>query len=108
MFKTKRRSYKFSDKRHPVKALVSVALMVIAFAAIISLSFWSSGTEGNGGLLIGGIGLAAMIVSLVGFILGIQSLKQKEIIYLFPIMGTLMNGFLLIAYFIIYIIGLCI
>lgn len=104
----KKGNYKFSDKIHPARAIFSVILAVVPVGGLVLLPYLSSRTGGNGGLILGAAGMAAMVCSLVGLILGIKSLKQKDIYYSMPIVGTLMNGIFLIIYFVIYIAGIAI
>lgn len=98
--------YKFSNKRHPIKGIVSLIIAVISFISIIIISYVSSLSYGNGDIILGAIGVVSMLFCIVGFILSINAMKQKEIYYVIPIIGLLMNGILFTVYFVLYIIGI--
>lgn len=105
MLLKKKGNYKFSDKVHPIKGIISVVFAAISIGAVILLPYLSSKTGGNGGIVFGAAGMAALILCVFGFVLGIKSLKQKDIYYSLPIVGTLLNGILFAVYFVIYMIG---
>ena len=101
----KTKNYMFTNRHHSRRGIISTILAGIAIIAIIALAIFSSKVSGNGGILYGGIGLCAYIISITGLILGIQSLKEEEIYYTIPRIGAILNTITVVVYGIIYIMG---
>lgn len=97
--------YKFSDKKHPVQGIVSFAIGMAAFLMVFFGIFLSERAKGQGGAVVGLLGIAALISSAVGLCLALSSLKKKEIHYRFPAMGGLLNGVLLLFLLLLYVMG---
>jgi hypothetical protein len=72
----------------------------------IAISIVSGIRKGEGGMLIGIIGIILFVIALFGFILSYRELKQRDIYYRFPMIGIITNGIMLIIFMIIYIAGL--
>lgn len=104
-YQRKKGSYKFTDKRHPIDAIVAVLLAFVLLIVMIVVSYKSSQTAGNGPMAYGMIGFCAMILSFAGFVTSILTLKKKEIFYLFPTVGAVLNGLLFIGLFVVYVLG---
>jgi hypothetical protein len=104
--KRKKDNFKFSGRSHSVKGIISVILAVISLLSIISSSIISAISHGNGGIFLGMIGIVSLVISLVGFILGIKGSLEKEIYYMAPVIGMIMNGLLFLFYFVLYVVGI--
>jgi len=105
MLKRRKEILKFSGRVHPKLGILSVIIGAVAFIGLFSLSIISSTSKGNGGLIIGTIGLFLFGMSVGGFVAAYKACKQKDIYYQFPIIGLLLNGFLIIFFLILYILG---
>lgn len=101
----KRNNYKFSDKVHSKYGIVSVIIGMVAFITIIVSTYISSKSAGNGGLVLGLAGFIALLMTIYGFFAAIKALKEKDIFYIFPVIGMALNGLLLVMYVILYIVG---
>jgi hypothetical protein len=106
MFRRKKDSFKFSGRSHSVKGITSVIIGCFSLITFIVISFISSLSGGNGGLVLGIIGLGLLALSVTGFVLGVKSCKEKEIHYTAPIIGLTLNGILSVIYFVLYLVGL--
>lgn len=106
LFRRKKDAYKFSDKKHSIKGLISFSMGIISCIGLLVLCYLSSLSAGNGGLLLGVIGMIMCIFSIVGFITGVKSCKEKDIYYKAPIMGFVLNGFIAVIYLILYMLGI--
>lgn len=104
--KRKKESYKFSGRSHSVRGLISVALAGASLLSIIISSIVSAMSHGNGSLFLGVVGIIALSISLVGFILGIKGSLEKEIYYTVPVVGMIVNGLLFLFYFVLYVVGI--
>jgi hypothetical protein len=108
MFKHKKDVFKFSGRSHSKKGLISVSAGIISLITLLVLSIISSYSKGNGGLILGIIGMVLFVISIVGFVLGIKGCREKEIYYTAPIAGMVLNGFLSILFFTLYMVGIII
>ena len=108
MVKRKKEVFKFSGRNHSIKGLISVIIGGITLLALIILSVISSLSGGNGGLILGIIGMVLFVISIAGFILGIKSCREKEIFYTAPVVGMVLNGLLSLVFFVLYMVGIII
>lgn len=105
MFLRKKESFKFSDKKHSVRGLISLVMGILSCVCLLILFYISSLSAGNGGLLLGAVGMAMCVFSIVGFVIAVKACKEKEIYYNVPILGLALNGFLSVTYLILYMLG---
>lgn len=96
---------RLTDKRHPVSGIASSVLAAVSFISFAAACIISGSNGGNAGLGIGLIGILCFLVSITGFIMAWISLHQENIRPLFPTIGSLVNGILVIIYMILYILG---
>ena len=100
----KKRSYIFTNKEHPQKALMSTILGIVSAVSIIASLYL---TFQNGGVArprYGAAFLLAALFSVAGLILGILSRMEPDKYYLFSYLGLAINilvlagtGFILFA-----------
>lgn len=70
---------------------MSVALGAISLISLGIVIFLAYGSGGEAAVKFGFTGLLALLFSLVGFFLGILTLRDKTYYRLFPVLGTLLN-----------------
>ncbi|BBF44100.1 hypothetical protein lbkm_2788 [Lachnospiraceae bacterium KM106-2] len=100
-----KRSYKFTDKSHPIEGILSVIFGGFVTITLIALCYQSSAAAGKGASYIGLIGMLAFLLTIGGLSLGLISLKEKDVFYRFPVAGVVLNGILLVILFFVYIVG---
>ena len=86
-----RKNYIFTNKRHSEKAMMSTILGTISslsLIAVIYLTYIAKGQAPNG---YGVTGLLITLFSLVGLILGMVTVLEKDRYRLFPIIGIVLN-----------------
>lgn len=108
LFKRKKEMIHFSGRRHTKTGIISVVIGAVAILGFITLSILSGVAKGNGGIILGFIGLLLFAMSILGFVLSYKSFKKKDIFYRFPIIGAVLNGFMIILLLVLYIIGIAI
>lgn len=96
---------RLTDKRHPKMAILSCGLAIFSFASFAVLCFMSGETNGHSGIEAGIMGLLCFAVTIVGFILAWISLTRENIRPLFPTIGAVVNGLMMLFYLIVYILG---
>lgn len=87
----RKKNYIFMNKKHSDKAIMSTILGVISLVSIGIVTYLS---YRGGGVMHGGYGVTgvlATIYSLIGLILGIVTIRDKDIYRIFPILGMIFN-----------------
>jgi hypothetical protein len=99
------RKYKFTDKKHSRGGIIASGLFLFSLVSLIQGVYISFANEGQGAMIVGVLGLASFLMSLVGFMVGIRSFKEDNVFVLFPWIGTfgctailiIMGGIILIG-----------
>jgi hypothetical protein len=97
----------FSGRRHTKTGIFSMVIGIVDILGFVAISIASGAARGNGGLLLGVVGLLLFALSVFGFVMSYRSFKKKDIFYRFPIIGGVINGFMVILLLILYIVGVC-
>lgn len=100
----KRRSYKFTGKKHSRRGLLSFVLALCSVLSGIVMIVISFENHGNANVYIGSAGLFSMMVSAAAFVIGITSFHEESY-KLFPVLGSLCSGLVLVSWVGIYIMG---
>ena len=103
---SRRRGYKFTNKSHTKRGLVSSGIGFFALLILGALFYLSYRQSGNGGAYIGFLGFLSMIASALGLVLAVQSFREEDKYYLFSYIGCMMNGLLLVGWIILYVLGM--
>lgn len=95
--KKNKANYKFTNKEHPKRGIVSTILGIISLVAIVTavyLTFCNKGTAFSGY----GAGIfLALLFSLTGLTCGILSRMERDMYYIFPTIGIVTNSLALSA-----------
>lgn len=100
------RKYKFTDKKHSKRGLISSGLFLCSLAALIIGIYISYNNKGSGAMLVGVLGLLSFFISSIGFLVGIRSFKEEGVFLLYPWIGTVGNAVVWIMVGIIILIGI--
>ena len=87
----KRRHYIFTKRKDSEQAILSTILGVISLgslAAVVYLSYLKGGVVP---ISYGLTGFLAAVFSVVGLVLGVLAVQEKEVFKLFPILGIVLN-----------------
>lgn len=101
-----KKSYNFSDKTHPRDGKLAMVMGIITVAVLLFLTGWSIYYKGHSGILAGLLGIIDMIVAFVGVVFAIAGLSKEDSLYLFPRIGLLLNGLVLLATIALLLAGL--
>ncbi len=77
-------SYKFTEKSQSKKGIVSFSIAVVLVLLYLIFVFLSFQEAGNLSTYYGGVGVLAMIFSIVTLIISITSLLEEDTFKLFP------------------------
>lgn len=92
-----RKGYKFTNKKHSEKSVMSTVfggLSIVSMLVLIYLSYL------RGGVVPVNYGIAMMLVLLfgiVGIVLGVLAMQEREKFRLFAIIGLALNGITLLS-----------
>lgn len=95
----------FSGRRHSKTGIISAVIGILVVLGFLAVSIISGLARGEGGFILGILGLLLLLLSVGGFVLSYKAFKKKDIFYRFPIIGAVINGFMTILLLIIYILG---
>lgn len=96
---------RFSGRRHTKLGIGSMVIGIVVILGFLAVSIISGLARGQGGIVLGVIGIGLFALAVFGFVLSYKSFKKKDIFYRFPIVGAVLNGFMTILLLIIYILG---
>lgn len=91
VFMKKRKGYIFTNKRHSDRGLMAAILGIISIASLAIVVFQTYQNGGEALVSYGFTGALAAIFSIVGLVLGIVTVKDKNYYRLFPVLGVLLN-----------------
>ncbi len=96
---------RLTDKHHPVFGVISTILAVVSLVifVVICLVVGQSHTTADFALAVAG--LMCFVISICGFLIAWLSLREENIRPLFPTIGAVGNGLLLVAYLLLYVWG---
>lgn len=97
--------YKFSNKQHSGKGILSTGFGAASLALLIALIVIASKMRGRGSIYLGSVGLVSMVFSLIGLVIGITSFFEPEKYKLFPRLGSIFNLVMLLVWASIFMIG---
>ena len=102
----KRYKYSLTNKNHAAKGVVSTACAGISFGILCVASLCSMAYHGNGGIYLGAMGLAALGISIYGFIMGLRSFSEKHKNQRFCKIGAMANGVIMVIWLALFLVGL--
>lgn len=101
-----RKKYKFTDKKHSKGGLIASGLFLFSLIFVVTGIYMSFSKHGNGSMAVGGLGMAAIMAALMGFIIGMKSFKEDEVFLIFPWIGTVGCAVILLGMGAVVLIGL--
>lgn len=90
-----RRNYIFTNKRHSHRAIMSTILGIISIVSLVIVVYLTYRKDGDAAVGYGFTGLLATLFSLIGLVLGVITVRNKEYYRLFPWLGVGLNLFAL-------------
>ncbi len=87
----KRKKYIYTNRKHSQRAIMSTILGIISNVSLGIVIYLTYLRSGNALIGYGLTGLLAALFSVVGLILGIVTIQQKDYFRFFPVLGILLN-----------------
>lgn len=88
----KRKNYKFTNKGHSQKAVMSTVFGALSCASLVVLIYLSYLSQGNAPYKYGVAGILALVFGVVGMILAVLAVQEKEKFLLFGWIGVGLNA----------------
>lgn len=104
--KLKRSNYIFTDKKNPRLGIMSAILGLIATISVAAAVGFTCLAGGEAPMQYGVVILLSLIYAVIGVVIGIRALLEKDIFRFFPIMGIVLNVIAVTAGSIILYLGL--
>ena len=90
----KKKMYTFSERRHSRKGITSTVLTYFAW--------WS---YGEGGAILGSLGVTGIVFALCGLVSGLTSFREKHILYTFSKAGSIVSSVALVLWIFVILLG---
>lgn len=100
-----RKNYKFTNKKHPMRGLISSILGAISAVSIAMAIHFTVVRKGNALHQYGTVGLLTTVFAFIGLGFGIAAMTEKDVYRFFPILGLLLNILSISALGIILYVG---
>ncbi len=101
----RKRKYKFTDKNQSRQGVISSIIGIICVLAVVGMVAAAYLQSGQTGKWIAITGVVVVLLALTGMYHGILGTKEEDTYRLFPWLGCGMNGIVLTAFVLIYILG---
>ena len=92
-----RRGYKFTNKRHSQTAVMSTVFGLLSLISMVIVLYLSYSKAGAAPVGYGVSGILILIFSVIGLVLGIIAVQEKEQFLFFGRLGCVLNGLALAA-----------
>lgn len=106
MAKKSHKPYKFQDIKHSVDGIIAVGLGSISVVLIVGELILTIRSRGMAGGMAGFMGIAAFLLSVVGFVFAVVSWKDEETMDFFKRLGTFLNIGLIVVNLTLLILGI--
>ena len=85
----RRRSYKFTEKKHSKRAVISFCLAMVTLVTYVVFVYMSYKSAGQLSAYFGAFGVLAMLVAIISVGLSITTLKEENSFAFFPRMALI-------------------
>ena len=87
-----KRSYKFTNKKHSEKAVMSTVFGALSLISLVVVIYLSYSKAGEAPVNYGVSGILILIFAIVGLVLGVLAMQEKERFLFFSRLGCVLNG----------------
>ena len=100
-----RNHYKFTEKAHSKKGIVALLMSVVLLVLYVVIVYRAFSSSGRLSAYYGSAGIFSMILSLVTFVLAIQSTMEEDSFQFFPRMAVFVSFVVSVCWIGTYVIG---
>lgn len=83
--------YIFTDKKNPRWGIMSTILGLIAVVSVAAAVYFTYLRKGTAPMQYGMVILLSILYAVIGMVLGVRALLEKDIFRFFPIVGIVLN-----------------
>lgn len=103
--RTERNTIKFRSRKQSAKGICAFIIAIFSVVASVTMIAIVAGMGGAAGILTGVLALLFMAIAAAGFVLALKALYERDVLSVLPVTALLLNGFVVIFYLCMYIIG---
>lgn len=100
-----KRKYKFTRRKQSRLGILATIAGVLALLCVVSMVVIAYLESGAAGKVIAVPAFLALLLALLGFFKSICGIREEDTYRLFPWMGFILNGMVLIVFGLIYTVG---
>ena len=98
--------YKFSDKSQTLGGTISTVMGVAALSCLLYGVFVAFKKSGEAGLEVGSLGLMALMLSVIGTVIGLLSFKEYDKFYKIKKIGSMLCGIIAVFMMAVFVMRL--
>ena len=98
--------YYYRETRFSGWGIIATVLGILSLAALAVLTWYMMRFSDTAGDWVGAAGFTAFAAAFVGMVQGLSSFRDNCRSYLFSKIGTLLRGFMVAAWFLVFCVGL--
>ncbi len=95
--KVPKKGYKFTNKKHSEKSVMSTVFGALSMTSMIVLIYLSYRLRGEVPVNYGIAVMLILVFGIVGLILGVLAMQEREKFRFFAIMGLVLNGLAIVS-----------
>ena len=93
--------YKFSDKSQTLGGTISTVISCLLYGVFVAFK-----KSGEAGLEVGSLGLMALMLSVIGTVIGLLSFKEYDKFYTLSKIGSMLCGIIAVFMMAVFVMGL--
>lgn len=98
--------YKFSNKSQTLGGTISAVMGLASLGCLSYGVFVAFKKSGNAGIEVGSMGLLALMLAVIGTVIGLLSFKEDDKFYTLSKIGSMLCGILAVFMIAVFIMGL--
>ena len=98
--------YKFSNKSQTLGGTISAVMGLASWVCLSYGVFVAFKKSGNAGIEVGSMGLLALMLAVIGTVIGLLSFKEDDKFYTLSKIGSMLCGILAVFMIAVFIMGL--
>lgn len=102
----KPRKYRFEDRNRYGRGIISTVASAVSVILFLSTAFICMVMAGKAPQWIGALGFSGFVMGFYGMVAGLESFRERNQSYALSKTGTLMGGFMVAVWFIVFCVGL--
>lgn len=104
--KKRREALRVSVKRIPVSVYAALLIAIVSIVSFLAMCIISACNKGNAGLVAGFVPILAALFNVIGLVLAYSCFKMEDVRNKVVSIATILNGFMIIMYLLLYILGM--